>query len=178
MGQNFVVDSRIESFFGYAALPIAIAVFIPILRDRHPSNVIPTYGFFKRRGVHFLILFSVYFLIWLGMTTGAPALWTRLFGEKAIHEFRAISKTDGRRPRRCTYAAHIERTSVIWSTSVCLSHEAFWENIKPGDLLRERAAIIDGRYDSGVCPITLAVNTLCLVGRRTGLRGLAEGTSS
>lgn len=136
MTNRFVAEPGVKSTSGYLALPAAVALFIPFVLDRHPSNKMGTYGLFKRAFLYLFLFAMLYGFSWAGLALGGPSVITHLFGQDRFDEFTVIWKSDGSWKRReCDYSVKIQERSSFWHTKVCVEKE-FWQNIARGDTLR------------------------------------------
>jgi hypothetical protein len=136
MTSGFVAEAHVIVIAGYTAVPIALAFFIPLFRDRHPSNKIPSFGLLKRSFVYLILLALVYGIAWVGVALGVTSLGTVFFGEEFVGEFRVVSKSDGTsKPRGCDHSLRLEDVRSHRKREVCVSEE-FWALVRQGELVQ------------------------------------------
>ncbi|MDP3702499.1 MAG: hypothetical protein Q8R72_16490 [Hylemonella sp.] len=135
MTSRFVPNPEVKSVSGYLAFPLAIALFLPLAFDRHPSNKMASLGFLKRWLLYIFILIFLYVFSWFSLAKGAPSLITHFFGQDQVDKFSVIWKSDGGWKRReCDYSIKVQESTSLWQTKVCLSKE-FWQGVTLGDTL-------------------------------------------
>jgi hypothetical protein len=138
MATSFVAEAWVTKAAAYAALPLCLFIFIPVLLDRHPSNKMRTYGLFKKFSLYLVLLAFSYALSWIGLAMGSTSLVTRFFGVSFAGEYRVTWKSDGRwRRRECDYFFRLQDTASDWNTKACVSRQ-FWAMVHQGDVLVSR----------------------------------------
>jgi hypothetical protein len=143
MTSSFVAEPWLKSFSIYLAVPVALVLFVPIVRDRHPANKLRNFGIIKRSFFYLFFLVCFYGFSWSGLALGGPALITQIFGQQRIGKFTVIGKSDGVRKRRdCDYSIQIKQPAVEWHAKVCVA-EDFWRSVSPGD-----TSVAKGKYSS------------------------------
>ncbi|HVK56730.1 MAG TPA: hypothetical protein VM532_17100, partial [Burkholderiales bacterium] len=130
---GFVAEGWVISTATYLAFPLALLFCMPIVRDRHPSNKIPTLGIIKRILIYSLLLGFSYAFAWTGLALGGAALMTDVFGDERIAAFTIIDKSDGGgNKRECTYSLMVQEQGSEWRAKVCIDQD-FWRVANQGE---------------------------------------------
>ncbi len=138
ISNHFVAEPVVESAAGYLAVPVAIALFIPFFRDRHPANKIPSLGIIRRALMYILMFGMMCGFVWVGLTLGGAAAFTQLFGQERVEELTVVRKSDGGwSARRCSYSVEVEGRTIPSPRKICVEKE-FWQHIARGDKLMAR----------------------------------------
>ena len=133
---SFVAEAHVRVVAAYVAFPLALAFFIPVFLDRHPSNRIRSFGLLKRSFWYLVLITFAYAIAWAGLALGMTSLGTAFFGEKFVSEFKVLSKSDGRSRRsECDHSLRLEELRSNWQTKVCVNEE-LWAIVRRGDLLQ------------------------------------------
>lgn len=133
-GIYFGPEPEIIPFVLGLALLCAFFHWLPLYRDRHPSNNIPSRSLLVRTGVH-AALFVASFSLALGTFRWllGPSLTTS-FGTSMSGQFVVTEKSSGRADRRgCNHFVQLRDKDSRWNTKVCLS-EQFWETTRVGEI--------------------------------------------
>lgn len=120
------------------AIPVSLFFFLPMLLDRHPGNLVPTYRKSKRRAYYVGQFVMCYGLAWCGLAFGLASVATRLGGEEFAGEYRVSWKSSGARQRReCYHRVKVTRLDLDSGseTELCL-RESLWAAIGIGDVLQ------------------------------------------
>jgi drug/metabolite transporter superfamily protein YnfA len=136
MTNSFVTEPHLRVVAAYAAVPLALAFFIPVVLDRHPSDRIRSFGVLKRSFMYLVLISFAYGIAWAGLALGVTSLGTVFFGEQFVSEFKVVSKSDGRSRRSaCDHSLRLEEVRSNWKTKLCVKEE-FWATVRQGDLLQ------------------------------------------
>lgn len=120
------------------ALPIALFFFLPLLVDRHPSNLVPTFERSKRNSYYLGQFVLCYVLAWSGLAQGIAAVATRIGGESAHSDYSVNWKGSSQRGISiCRHELGVVSSDSSQEKKVCVAKE-FWEATAVGDLLHAK----------------------------------------
>jgi hypothetical protein len=132
-GIHFGLEPDIVPFIVGLALLCGFFHWLPLYRDRHPSNKILSHSLLVRAGIHGA-LFLASFSLTLGTFTWllGPA-FTTSFGTSMSGEFVVTEKSSGLPDRRsCNHFVRLRDKDSRWTTKVCLDKQ-FWETTRVGE---------------------------------------------
>jgi hypothetical protein len=130
---GFVAERWVISTATYLAFPLALLFCMPIFRDRHPSNKIPTFGIIKRILIYPLLLGFSYMFAWMGLALGGASLMTDVFGDERITALTIVDKSDGSGSKReCTYSLMVQEPDSELRARVCIDQD-FWRVVNRGE---------------------------------------------
>jgi hypothetical protein len=132
---QFIPDPGMVRLVLGAGLPLAVLHWLPLYKDRHPLNPIPTFSPLRRFAAYsglFIASFSIAAGTFLYI---AGPFGTGLFGSPMSAELVVTGRSDGgERYRSCTYFVFLKDPAAGWRGKVCLS-EPFWRTVRVGQVL-------------------------------------------
>jgi hypothetical protein len=117
----------------WLALPIAIALWIPLARDRHPSNKLWQSSLLVRAGGLVVAAGALYLFSFMALSNGAPSLITAVWGHSGRERVPVAGKSSGSSQRlECQHSIRLRVTQSKWLCKVCVDQEA-WNAIEIGE---------------------------------------------
>ena len=135
MRLNFGPEPGILPVFAGVALPCAFLCWLPLYRDRHPSNKVPSYSLLKRIGIYSALFLASLAFVWATFVHLVGPFVTSSFGTPASGEFVITEKSSGYPKRRsCDHFVWLRDRNAEWTGKICLS-EQFWATVRVRQVL-------------------------------------------